>query len=267
MTKQSGCLSILQITDLHIMSTPEASLQGVNTAYYFHAILRQAFAEHRNFDLVLVTGDLAQEYCLASYRYILEGLAAYNIRCICLPGNHDDYLLMQQVLNTDLVNCQKQFFLGNWQIISLNSQILGEEGGYLSNVELTFLDDCLSRYPEYYALIAVHHHCLETNSAWMDTMIIENRDELFAIVDRHPQVKAITCGHIHQIMDIAKDNLRVLGTPSTCFQFKPESQKFALEDTAPGYRLMQLYANGRIDTEIKRLPVKLTGLQPDVYGY
>lgn len=267
MTQPPSCLSILQITDLHILSSPEAMLQGVNTSYYFHAILKRALSDNPGIDLVLVTGDLSQDGCLESYRYILEILQAYHIRCICLPGNHDNFSAMQQVLNTDRVNCQKQFFWGSWQIISLNSQIPGDDRGYLSGEELQFLDHCLSAYPEYYGLITVHHHCLETQSAWLDTMIILNSQELFKIVDRYPQVKSITCGHIHQVMDVQRESVRLLGTPSTCFQFKPESRTFALDDTMPGYRLIKLYADGQLDTEVYRLPGKLLGLKPDVYGY
>ena len=220
-----------------------------------------------NFDLILVTGDLAQDPCPASYLRILNSLETYNTPCICLPGNHDDYDLMQQILNTSLVNCRKQIFLENWQLICLNSQIPDADGGYLSNQELLFLENCLSSKPDHHALIAVHHHCLKTNSAWMDTMMIENSQELWAIINKHPQTKAITTGHIHQVMDISPASVRVLGTPSTCFQFKPESKTFSVENTAPGYRLIQLYADGRIESGIIRLPEQLSGLQIDTQGY
>ena len=231
------CTSILQITDMHILPGPDETLLGIDTEHYFHAILEHAFANNHHFDLILVTGDLAQDPCPASYQRILNSLEAYNTPCICLPGNHDDYELMQQILNTSLVNCRKQIFLENWQLICLNSQIPDAPGGRLSKQELLFLEDCLISNPNHHALIAVHHHCLETNSPWMDTMMIENSLELLAIINKHPQVKAITTGHIHQVMDIAPASVRVLGTPSTCFQFKPESKTFSLDTTASGLSL------------------------------
>jgi hypothetical protein len=123
----------------------------------------------------------------------------------------------------------------NWQLICLNSQIPDSPGGRLSKQELVFLEECLAGNPNHLALIAVHHHCLETNSAWMDTMIIENSEELWAIIQHYPHTKAVTTGHIHQVMDVIIGSVRVLGTPSTCFQFKPESKTFSLDDTAPGY--------------------------------
>ena len=204
-------LSILQITDLHILPDLDETFLGINTEHYFHAILELAFAEHHYFDLILVTGDLAQEPCPASYQRILQGLEATNTPCICLPGNHDDYELMQQIFNTSRVSCRKQIFMENWQLICLNSQIPGAPGGRLSKQELLFLEDCLISKPNHHALIAVHHHCLETKSAWMDTMMIENSQKLLAIIKQYPQAKAITTGHIHQVMDITIEGVRSSG--------------------------------------------------------
>ena len=262
-----AALSILQITDLHIMPGLDETFLGINTEYYFHAILELAFAESQHFDLILLTGDLAQDPCLASYQRILNCLEAYKTPCICLPGNHDDYELMQQVFNTELTSCRKQMLFGNWQLICLNSQIPGAPGGRLSKQELLFLEDCLTGNLNHHALIAVHHHCLETKSAWMDTMMIENSQELLEIIKQHPQAKAITNGHIHQVMDITIGGVRILGTPSTCFQFTPESKIFSLDKSAPGYRWLKLYTDGWIESGITRLSEQLIGLQTDTQGY
>jgi Icc protein len=267
MTDNSACISILQLSDLHILAEPEDKMLGINTEHYFHACLEQAVVEKQHFDLILLTGDLAQKPTPASYRRILARIEAYKTPCICLPGNHDDYELMQQILNTDRINCRKQVFLDNWQLISLNSQIPGKPGGRLPKGELAFLENCLTENPGHYALIAVHHHCLETKSPWMDTMIIENSQEFLAIAGKYPQVKVITTGHIHQVMDIKTASLRVLGVPSTCFQFVPESSEFGVNDTAPGYRLIELYADGRVESEVVRLPEPLVGLQTNSQGY
>jgi len=268
MTKNLACLSILQLSDLHILPTPEGTLLGINTEHYFNACLEQAVRlRSGSFDLMLLSGDLGQEPCLASYRRILANLEAYKIPCVCLPGNHDDFELMQQVFNTDRISCRKQVFLDNWQLISLNSQIPGEPGGCVSKDELEFLENCLTENPNCHALIAVHHHCLETKSPWMDSMIIENRQEFLAVVDKYPQIKAITTGHVHQVMDIKTPTVRVLGAPSTCFQFTPETLEFSVSDTAPGYRIIELYANGRVESDVFRLPEPLIGLQPNRHGY
>ena len=261
-------LSILQITDLHILPRLNETFLGIDTEYYFLAVLELALSENSHYDLIIVTGDLAQNPSKESYQRILKHLESTHILCICLPGNHDDVQLMQQILNKPLVSCRKQILLGNWQLIFLNSQIKGANGGRLSNHELCFLDDCLSNYPDHHALIAIHHHCLETKSAWMDSMIIENSLELWTVIDKYPNVKIITNGHIHQLMDIEHQHVRVLGTPSTCFQFKPFSTTFSLDElAAPGYRQIKLSSDGKFKTYICRLPKPLKDLQIDSLGY
>jgi Icc protein len=263
----TSCLSILQLSDTHILASTDAKLLGVNTAYYFQAVLSLAFANNAHYDLVMLTGDLAQDPLRASYVHVLEQMAAYQIPCVCLPGNHDDYAVMQSVLATDWVNCAKQTLLGNWQVIALNSQIIDDEGGFLSDAELGFLENCLQQYPERHALVAVHHHCLPTGSVWMDTMMIDNSTEFLAMAKRYPQVKAIVNGHIHQVMDAQVNGLRVLGTPSTCFQFKPGSVRFALDNLSPAYRRLDLYADGSLNTEVIRIAEPLQGLENRTSGY
>ncbi|MFI3190659.1 phosphodiesterase [Crenothrix sp. D3] len=267
MTQNNAYLSLLQITDMHILRHSGETLVGIDTEHYFHAILELAFSAHAQFDLVLVTGDLAQTPCQASYQRILNRLEAYPAEYVCLAGNHDDFELMQTILNTERVSCRKQTVLENWQIICLNSQIVGSAGGRLVNDELLLLEQCLSEYPNHHALIAVHHHCLPTDSEWMDTMTIENHQDFLAVIKRYPQVKVITTGHIHQLMDTTVESVRVLGTPSTCFQFKPKSKQFGMDNTAPGYRTIQLYADGHIESTVVRLSEPLSELQTNSQGY
>ena len=259
-------IRLLHITDTHIRSSAYATLLGVNTAHYFQKIIQLAFSLYR-FDAVLMTGDLAQDPCVASYQFIYDTLAPYDIQGICLPGNHDDYALMQQVFNGN-IHCRKQVLLGNWQIISLNSQIVGKNGGFLADGELAFLQRCLNDRPDHYALVAVHHHCLATQSRWMDTMIIQNHHQLLALLGNYYQAKALVHGHIHQQAETTVGHLQVLGTPSTCFQFKPESGDFELDDDQnPGFRVMELFSDGQIHSTVTRLPEALLGLQINRHGY
>lgn len=265
--ESAPALAILQISDLHILPNLGQTLLGIDTEHYFHEILNHAMALGIAFDLLLVTGDLAQDPCPASYQRILERLEQCPIPAICLPGNHDDLSLMQGILNTDKVSCQKQAMFENWQLICLNSQIPNSPDGELSPQELVFLKHCLLKHPDCHALVAVHHHSLPTGCAWLDTMMIKNSSQLFELIGRFPQVKAITNGHIHQLMDTMVDNVRVLAAPSTCFQFKPNCEDFCVEPTAPGYRTIMLYADGSVSSETFRLAQPLAELELINNGY
>lgn len=266
MTESPQFITLLQITDLHILSSPDTILLGVNTARYFEKIIQQAFAEQA-FDLVLLTGDLAQDPCVTSYQYIRDTLTAYNTPCVCLPGNHDDYHIMQEVFSSNQITCRKHVLLNNWQVISLNSQIIGATGGYLSYEELVFTLQCLANHPHHHALIAMHHHCVETQSTWMDTMLVSNHQQFFTAIKDYPQVKAIVHGHIHQSMEKNVGTVKIWGSPSTCFQFKPNAHEFELDDLSPGYRIIRLYNDGQIQSDVIRLAEPLQGLEMHTHSY
>ncbi|CFV94644.1 cAMP phosphodiesterase [Bordetella pertussis] len=45
----------------------------------------------------------------------------------------------------------------------------------------------------------------------------------------------------------------MLATPSTCFQFVVRDGKHCVDDAAPGYRWLKLYADGSLATGVRRL--------------
>ena len=87
----------------------------------------------------------------------------------------------------------------------------------------------------------------------MDKINLRNYDEFLAVCDRYPQIKLVIFGHIHQEFDTRRGNVRYLGSPSTCVQFQPQSKEFAIDKQAqPGFRLINLFADGTYNTEIIR---------------
>jgi len=253
MTPDSS-LTILQISDLHILAEQGKTMSGVETEQSFLNLLDHIHQTYNKIDLLLVTGDLAQDPCQPCYQRIYQAFKQYHTRTICLPGNHDDFTLMKHIFADNQVNCNKLIQFKHWQIISLNSKKVGATGGHLAHSELTYLTNTLEENPDLNTLIAVHHHPVPTHSEWMDTMIIENSDVLFSLIKDHPQVKAISCGHIHQELEEIKDNKLILGTPSTCFQFKPLSEGYAVDKNKPGYRVFSLHSNGQFESKVHRFP-------------
>jgi len=247
-------LVILQISDLHILASQGKTMAGVDTEHSFISLLEYLHCTYNTIDLLLVTGDLAENPSQSSYQRIYQAHNTYQTRTICLPGNHDDFTLMRQIFADKKINCDKQLQFKHWQIICLNSQKIGSAKGYLATSELDYLTDSLNRHPELNVLIAVHHPPIPTDSQWMDTMMIENSDELFLRLKGRTQVKAITCGHIHQEMEGKEQDKIILGTPSTCFQFKPFSDEYELDNRKPGYRIFLLHSNGQFESAVHRLP-------------
>jgi Icc protein len=99
-------------------------------------------------------------------------------------------------------------------------------------------------------MVCVHHHPVEMASRWLDAVGIDNAEALFAVLDAHPQLRAISWGHVHQCFDARRRGVRLLATPSTCAQFLPLSEQFALDARAPAYRRLTLRSDGTLETDV-----------------
>jgi Icc protein len=69
-------------------------------------------------------------------------------------------------------------------------------------------------------------------------------------VDRHACVRGVVWGHAHQALDLYRGPLRLMCTPSTCMQFRPRTTGFEIDDRPPGYRLIELHADGSLASEV-----------------
>ncbi len=109
-------------------------------------------------------------------------------------------------------------------------------------------------------LICLHHHPVSLDSRWLDQVALQNSRAFFSAVDRHPCVRGIVFGHVHQAHDSLRGDVRILGTPSTCAQFLPGSDRFQVDPRPPAYRQLVLRANGAIGTRLNWLASYASGL-------
>lgn len=253
---------VLQITDTHLFAEKHETLLGVNTWESYQAVLEAIRAEQRACDLIVATGDLAQDHTAAAYQHFAEGIASFDVPCVWLPGNHDFQPAMYSALQEAGISPSKRVFIGDhWQILLLDSQVFGVPHGELSEFQLEWLENKLTDAPERHTLLLLHHHPLPAGCGWLDQHSLRNAQELDNVLVRFPHVKNLLCGHIHQEQDLDWNGRRLLATPSTCVQFKPHCSGFTLDTVAPGWRWLELHADGTLDTEVCRL--QSTRFNPD----
>jgi Icc protein len=243
-------LRLLHITDTHLFADDDARLRGVDTARTLAAVLAQAARDPRRADAVLVTGDLSQDETAGAYRRFRELLARARAPVWCLPGNHDAPHFMEEALGAPPFHVGGVLHTAGWCVLLLTSYLAGDHGGRLAPSELTWLELMLKEHARKHVLLAVHHHPLPLGSRWLDELNLYNAADLFAIVDRSPQVRAVVAGHVHQESDLTRNGVRYLTTPSTCFQFLPRVDSFAVDTRPPGFRWLDLLPDGRIETEV-----------------
>jgi Icc protein len=257
---------LVQLTDSHLFGEPDVAMLGVNTDASLRAVLRQIEADGKHPDLLLATGDLSQDGEAAAYRRFAAilgeagSLAGAQIRC--LPGNHDMPAVMRQELpqwSTPVTD------VGAWRVVTLDTTVPGSNAGHLPDSQLDMLEAALQDAPGRHTLVAMHHNPMQIDSHWHDSMMIDNPQALFKRLTRWPQVRVLLWGHVHHEFDRRRHNLRMLATPSTCFQFSIRDGKHVVDNMAPGYRWIKLYQDGSMATGVRRVQDALwhTALAPD----
>lgn len=251
---QSDIARVVQITDTHLFGVDDGSLLSVNTSESFMSVVSAVKSQTFAFDAILATGDISQDHSEASYHRFVDGISLLKRPCFWLPGNHDYKPGMQSVLPNQSVSQASHLLLGDyWQVISLDSQVSGVPHGELRDDQLALLEHKLSQYPQRHSMVLLHHNSLPVGSAWLDQHCLKERERFWNVIGHHSNVRAVVCGHVHQDSQHQHQGVEVLTTPSTCIQFKPNSDEFALDRASPGWREIELHADGKIVTQVKRL--------------
>jgi Icc protein len=242
-------IRLTHLTDPHLYGGEQEALRGVATLPALEATLAHARGREWPPDAVLVTGDLVQDDP-AGYAHFRRVLGALRLPVLCLPGNHDQPAAMRRELDCEPFVVGGTVDLGLWRIVLLDSTVPGAAAGRLSHESLAQLQSALSASPRRHALVCLHHHPVPMSSRWLDRVGLGNAGEFFEVIDRHPNVRGIVWGHVHQSYDAVRNGVRLLATPSTCAQFLPRSEEFAVDRLPPAYRTLELKADGSIATEI-----------------
>lgn len=225
-------------------------MRGIKTFDTFRAVVKRAMSDPTPPDAILATGDLVQDETRAGYEHFRDALKSYNVPVYCIPGNHDAPDLMAEILNEPPFKVGGVVVQGNWALVLLDTHCRSDDGGRLTTAELRRLEDALDEHRAKHILIALHHHPIPMGSRWLDGVALRNADDFLNIVDGHPQVRGIIWGHVHQASDRRRNDARLMSTPSTCSQFLPNSDDFAVDSRTPGFRWLNLRNNGSIETEV-----------------
>ncbi len=242
-------LHIVQVTDCHLGEREGDTLLGMDTDHSLVAVLDQLRRDCGVIDLLVVSGDLSSNGQAGAYHRLLPRLGGLAPHLVWLPGNHDDVALMRQLAGAALMPARLE--LGGWQLLFLDSAVPGQVGGKLAASQLLLVEQALQQALP--TLIFLHHHLFPVGCQWLDEQRVENAAELQVLLQGQDQVKAIVCGHVHQESDIQQGPLRQLTTPSSCIQFAPGSAGFALDSRNPGYRYLELAADGSLVTQVRRV--------------
>jgi len=236
---------VAQITDLHIKRKGQLLHHMINTAKYLRRCIARLNALDPRPDLVLATGDLVEAGKPKEYRRLRKILSALELPLFLIPGNHDvrEHLREAFPEHTYLPESGPlQYTLEHLvvRLIGLDSTAPGRTGGEFDEDRLAWLDARLSEQPHRPTLLFMHHPPFRTGIRQLDALGFRGVEAFGDIVERHPQVERIVCGHIHRAMQVRWRGTIACTAPSTAHQLVLELRErqplgFVLEP--PGFLL------------------------------
>lgn len=213
---------IAQISDLHLKPRGQACFRVSETNMLAERAVHGLLSLPQRPDAVVVTGDLANDDDPREYRMAREILGRLPMPVYIIPGNHDSSAgLGAAFADFDYVShaaAREKFFysarIGDLTLVALDSSVPGKPYGRVGDAQLEWLDAQLSNTSGP-VLVAVHHPPIATGMQFMDTIGLKDADEFGAVIQRHPHVLRIMCGHVHRAVTASFANTIVTIAPST----------------------------------------------------
>ncbi|KVE36679.1 phosphodiesterase [Burkholderia sp. TSV86] len=199
---------LAHISDLHIKRPGALAYRRVDTAAHFARCVARLNALTPRPDAVLITGDLTDFGTDDEYAHLKSLLAPLDMPYYLLVGNHDDRAALRRTfveraeLHTGGEFVQYAIDAGPLRVIALDSQVPGTSGGTLCDARLAWLAAELDAARERPVVIALHHPPFVSGIEHMDAMRLAPAAaaRLDALLQRHPNVERMLCGHVHRAM-------------------------------------------------------------------
>ncbi|KAA3631867.1 MAG: phosphodiesterase [Proteobacteria bacterium] len=210
---------IAQVTDPHIKAEGKLAYRKVDTAANLSRCVDHLLRIKQRPDCVLMTGDLTDFGRPDEYRLLRELLASLEMPIYVIPGNHDERENFRRAFSSHPYIPREgdiRYVVDDYplRMIGLDSTIPGKPGGEMSADRLDWLDRQLRARPEVPTLLFMHHPPIITGIAHMDVQNCANAEGLGDLLEGHPQVFQILCGHVHRPIQTVWRGVNVAIAPS-----------------------------------------------------
>lgn len=233
------------MTDTHVRRKGKLLHHMINTAKRLRKAVRLLNAIEPRPDVVVATGDLVESGKRKEYKRLREILDELKIPLFVIPGNHDRRETFREAFADHPylpAEGPLQYAIDGYpvRLIGLDTTVEDDAGGTLDGVRLTWLNETLAQAPRTPTLIFMHHPPFQTGIPILDDLGFHGREEFGALVERHPQIERILCGHIHRSMQVRWHGTIASSAASTAFQFVLELRdrnRIGIAREPPGFAL------------------------------
>jgi 3',5'-cyclic AMP phosphodiesterase CpdA len=230
-----------QISDLHVLAE-----QG-DEPFDTNANARRALEKIAAYkpDLILATGDLANDARREEYDALAPLLAEAPAPLFLVPGNHDDRALLRAAFpaHAYLPRAGKlSYTIENFavRIVALDSAVEGMTGGAFDDEDARWLDATLAAASETPTLVALHHPPFLTHERLFDRIGLDRRENFAAVIGRHRQVQLVIAGHHHRAVIGRVAHAPAVVAPATAYTYSMalhDDQKIGVKSPEAAFAL------------------------------
>ncbi len=249
-------IRVAQISDLHFSTAPGGYMFR-DTSETFAAVAERVIADEP--DMVIVTGDIANEGKADEYELAGAALAALNLPVYCLAGNHDFVDVLHAHLPRPGIVLQRSMRVGDWLFLFGDSNIDGAEfqndhgwmdlpdrvhlakGGMIDH-EVSWLRRQLDYGSSPHAMLWLHH----PPGAPGMFAIPEFDAAVERLVGAASPLRAVAAGHAHTGITGNVAGLPSFLCPSTGVSVDFEN----LTLLPPGYRIYEFAPDGSVTSDV-----------------
>src|SRR5581483_6906167 len=130
----------------------------------------------------------------------VRALVDLPVPVLLCPGNHDAREAFRKVLLDEAPTpgpVNQARVVGGALFAMCDSSIPGRNEGFLADETLDWLDATLSGAADRPAFVCFHHPPVTLGAPVLDAIRQHGEQRLAALVERHPNVVALLCGHAH----------------------------------------------------------------------
>lgn len=183
---------IAQFSDIHVDAGERSADRTARVIRYLAGLPTPP-------DVVLITGDIADHGDEAEYERVRE-LVTLDVPVLYCPGNHDvrgpyRKALLREPGGDEPAN--RAYEISGVLFLMADSSVPGRNEGMLDDATLGWLDEQLTAHPDQPAFVCFHHPPVVLGMPFVDSIRQFRADRLAAVVERHPQIVALLCGHAH----------------------------------------------------------------------
>ncbi len=234
--------TVLQLSDVHLAAVPGGPVHGIDPDARLRIVLDAWAASGRRADLLLVTGDDAEDGSAEAYERLADALAGTDLPVLIIPGNHDEREPLAARFGS-----ASDAEVGGWRVVGVDSVLRAQIHGAVDAEAVAARLDAVDDRP---TVLAIHHPPRSPSThPWFR---LEGADDLLEVLAARPHVRAVVSGHLHQPFDLAgPGGLRLLGAPSTFEPIDHDGGTYTAPGTcAAGARILHLGDDGVLDTEL-----------------